>query len=685
MMKHFALLFWLGLFFGLSVPFAGTAQNASVGGFVWDDKNSNGLQDTLEPGLAGVVVVLRNPDSTVATQPTDTSGHYAFSGLAADSFQLEFVNPGGLFITLQNVGSNDSIDSDADPAGLFGFFALADSQQVDVDAGFSATPVLCSISASADSILCDDNSTSADTTDDTFTFQLRVTGGVGIWRIAGDTSLYAYDSAFVFGPYPIDTGLLTLIITDSGDSTCTDSLTITPPAPCSTVDTCSTPITATVGAAVCDNNGTPNDATDDLFTFQLTVSGGAGAWNALPDSLDYAYDSTYTFGPFPISGGPVTRIVTDKADALCADTVTVDPPAVCSCGSPITATVSDVLCNDNSTSNDSTDDVFTFKLLATGGTGTWSALPDTAAYPFDSTASFGPYPISGGPLTLLVRSNTDTFCVDSVTVTPPAPCSVPVNACDVKEIGCIKFELLGITQDSSKKRTYQMQVTNNCNEKLIYVAFQLPKGITAKAPDDNSVYTAPSGRQYDVRNPNFSPYYSIRFKSKADSISGGQSDIFEYTLPPQAQPPYILATVRVSPQEFYEAHLNTFDCDSLQPKFLKAPGKSSATGSNPPGGVNPGPGTGPGPVTPPANPQMHIYPNPTTGGTISVDLSDWPGQSVELELFDNHGKLILSQTVASTDVPVDIELPNGLYAGVYWLRVRPANGKPQVQRLVLQW
>lgn len=684
MMKNISVLLLLSLLFWLCFPVSGMAQNASVGGFVWDDLNSNGLQDTLEPGIAGVVVVLENGDSTVANQATDSTGHYLFSGLTADSFRLEFVNPGGLFFTLQNVGTNDSIDSDTDNNGFVGFFALADSQALDFDAGFSATPLFCAISALVDSVLCSDNNTPADTTDDTFTFLLSVAGGIGTWHVPPDTTLFAYDSAFVFGPFPISGGPLTLIVVDSGDSTCTDTVMIVPPPPCSTVDTCATPVTATVGAVACDNNGTPNDASDDTFTFELTVAGGTGTWSALPDTIEFPYDSTFTFGPFPISGGPVSRVVTDNADALCSDSVTVDPPAVCSCLTPISATFSDVVCNDNGTGNDSTDDVFTFKLTATGGTGTWKALPDTAAIPFDSAATFGPFPISGGPLTFVVQSNSDTFCVDSVVVTPPAPCSVPVIACDVKEIGCIRFELLGITLDSAKRRTYQMQVTNNCDNKLIYAAFQLPKGIKAKAPDDGSVYTAPSGREYEVRNPNFSPYYSIRFKTTTDSISSGQSDIFEYTLPAQAQPTYILATVRVWPKIFYQAHLNTFDCDDAQPKFLKAtPSKLQAQVTTPPG-VTPGPGKDPGnPVS--ATPQMQVYPNPTTGGAVSVHLSDWAGQTVEIQLFDGYGKMILTKTTVADDVPFELELPAGLDAGIYWVRMIPPTGKPQLQQLVLQW
>ena len=69
---------------------------------------------------------------------------------------------------------------------------------------------------------------------------------------------------------------------------------------------------------------------------------------------------------------------------------------------------------------------------------------------------------------------------------------------------------------------------------MIYTAIQIPDGLVAEAPANNSVYHSEDGRAYDVRNPNYSPFYSIRFKSQMDSISNGQSDIFSYTLPAQS-------------------------------------------------------------------------------------------------------------------------------------------------------
>lgn len=540
------------------------------------------------------------------------------------------------------------------------------------------------ITATADSISCDDNGTPLDTLDDNFFIYLSVAGDSGTWSLTTDTTLYPYDSAVVFGPFLISGGAQTLIVLNTSDSLCTDTVSVQPPPPCSTPPpVCATPISSSVDSIACNDNSTPLDSLDDTYTFFLTATGGSGGWSVQGDSLVFAYDTAIAFGPYPISAGVLTLILADTADAVCTDTVSITPPAPCSvpptCQTPITTSFADVLCNDNGTPLDSLDDTFTFTILATGGANSWSLSGDTLAYPYDTAATVGPFPIAGGPLSLLAIDTDDSLCVDTVMVTPPPPCSVPLTACDVKEIGCMKYELLSVVADSAQRKTYTIQVTNNCTNKMIYTAFQLPNGLEAKAPDDNTTYTAPSGREYLVRNPNFSPFYSIRFKSIADSISGGQSDIFEYTLPAQADPDYIHVVTRVSPKVFYEAHLNTFKCKDSTSQLV-----------TPVFPTTPGPKTGPDPADPNTpnapgqDPLFGLYPNPTTG-PFYVDLTYWQGRDVHLHLFSDKGELIKEMWVLASDMPILFDLPAGLDAGLYWVRMTPAGGTPQVQQLVIQW
>jgi hypothetical protein len=129
--------------------------------------------------------------------------------------------------------------------------------------------------------------------------------------------------------------------------------------------TCQTPITASVSSITCNDNGTQLDSLDDTFAFFLTVSGDSSSWSIEGDSILFPYDSTFNFGPFAISGGPLTLVVINTSDSLCTDTVVVTPPPPCSvappiCQTPINSMVDSILCNDNGTPLDSLDDTFTF-------------------------------------------------------------------------------------------------------------------------------------------------------------------------------------------------------------------------------------------------------------------------------------------------------------------------------------
>jgi uncharacterized repeat protein (TIGR01451 family) len=93
------------------------SEVAGLGDFVWLDLNKNGLQDTGEPGVPGVTVTLRNQAGTIIdTRITNASGYYSFTDLPPATYSVCFTAPQGYTFTLPNVGSNDAIDSDANPA-----------------------------------------------------------------------------------------------------------------------------------------------------------------------------------------------------------------------------------------------------------------------------------------------------------------------------------------------------------------------------------------------------------------------------------------------------------------------------------------------------------------------------------------------------------------------------------------
>ncbi|MEI6409729.1 MAG: choice-of-anchor L domain-containing protein [Bacteroidota bacterium] len=238
------------------------------------------------------------------------------------------------------------------------------------------------------------------------------------------------------------------------------------------------------------------------------------------------------------------------------------------------------------------------------------------------------------------------------------------DACDVKEIGCVKFELLNITIDLKQRKSYRIRTTNNCSNKMIYFAVQVPNGVVAVNPKDNTIYTAPSDNQYLVRNPNYAPSYSVRYSSITDSINNGESDIFKYTLPAQADPTFIHVLVKLATQVYYEAHLNTFYCevtpDNTSNKDAEDRDVQHALEAN---GLN-------------------LFPNPTDG-ELYADFSAWTGKQVQLRVIDAQGRVVKTQQLTAADGAQLIDLPT-LPGGVYWLQAQNDQGERVTQRFVVQ-
>ncbi len=96
---------------------AGLYQLASLGDFVWNDTNANGIQDAGEPGIENVTVELFNGSGvSQGTTTTDASGIYAFTNLTPGDYYLTFTPPAGFVFSPQNAGGDDTVDSDANTA-----------------------------------------------------------------------------------------------------------------------------------------------------------------------------------------------------------------------------------------------------------------------------------------------------------------------------------------------------------------------------------------------------------------------------------------------------------------------------------------------------------------------------------------------------------------------------------------
>lgn len=93
---------------------AGFYKLVSIGDTVWVDLNGNGLQENIEPGLAGFSVQLLDcNDALLATTITDQNGKYEFKNLNPGNYKIRFLLNGNYKFTLKNIGANINKDSDA--------------------------------------------------------------------------------------------------------------------------------------------------------------------------------------------------------------------------------------------------------------------------------------------------------------------------------------------------------------------------------------------------------------------------------------------------------------------------------------------------------------------------------------------------------------------------------------------
>jgi len=236
---------------------------------------------------------------------------------------------------------------------------------------------------------------------------------------------------------------------------------------------------------------------------------------------------------------------------------------------------------------------------------------------------------------------------------------VEEEACDVKTNGCITYELLGISNAGSQDKTYRIRVSNACASPLAYVAFQLPNGIAAVSPAANSTYQSNNGREYLVRNPNHSPFHSVRFAAVNTGVSNGQSDVFEYTLPAQSSPLFIRAVARLASGALYEATLNTFGCgisNSVAERTMSQPD---------------------------ASPSLRVFPNPNSG-ELFFECSAWKSEMAQLRVLNAQGQEIAQTSRPTNEGIQTFLLPNSLPDGLYFLEMKSETGERQIAKFVLR-
>ena len=179
-----------------------------------------------------------------------------------------------------------------------------------------------------------------------------------------------------------------------------------------------------------------NDAVNPVISgcpasINLTTTGtsATATWTA-PTATDncgiVSLMTTHQSGTtFPLGNTTVTYTATDLKGnaATCTFTVSVLLPPCA-----VTATASNIVCNDNSTPSNPADDTYTFNVTVTQNgycTGGWTGGGKSGAY--NVATAFGPYPISAGNQVLSFSAASGQS--NTITITAPATCSnTPVCA-----------------------------------------------------------------------------------------------------------------------------------------------------------------------------------------------------------------------------------------------------------------
>ncbi|MFY7887209.1 MAG: SdrD B-like domain-containing protein, partial [Dolichospermum sp.] len=382
---------------------------ATVGNYVWNDLNNNGLQDEVaSAGINGVTVELWNATTNTLVATTTTAnnggnpGYYEFKTCTAGNYYIKFpTTNGGNGLTTQTPTAATDGNSDAstttgqspvftlDPAGT-----AIQKNNPTIDAGYGcaspATPTCAPVT------IC----TGVDATA-MVTAAVSPAGGTITWNTGSATTATSY----------------TYTVTNScGSSSCTNTITRTsvPATP-----TCS-PVTICTGV----------DATA-MVTAAVSPAGGTITWNT--GSATTATSYTYT-------------VTNSCGSSSCTNTITrTSVPATPTC-SPVT------IC----TGVDATAMV-TAAVSPAGGTITWNTGSATTAtsYTYTVTNSCGSSSCSNNitrtPTPSSVTCNPVTVCIGA-DATSTVMSSVSISG------GTITWN----TGSATTATSYTYTITNSC-------------------------------------------------------------------------------------------------------------------------------------------------------------------------------------------------------------------------------
>ncbi len=165
----------------------------------------------------------------------------------------------------------------------------------------------CAMTAEIVNISCDDGGTSFDPTDDELYYEVEVNavnGSAGYRYSASPISVTGYDEENpILGPYSIYYEP-SFTFTDLANSDCSTSIELISTGSCSQDWSGCVINEISITPSPCNNNGTPDDPSDDFFTMEVVVTGEhvSDTWlTHNVGSFSGQYNVPTTIGPFSTS------------------------------------------------------------------------------------------------------------------------------------------------------------------------------------------------------------------------------------------------------------------------------------------------------------------------------------------------------------------------------------------------
>ncbi len=333
------------------------------------------------------------------------------------------------------------------------------SSSIDIVAGNCA----CSLTElMLGNIICNDSGSLSDNTDDFIAFDLnpQVTNGgtgytvtISAGTITPMVGTYGVTTNFQMNPGSAGAGIVIVTIVDNQDATCSLSIPVTDPGSCSTECAINSMV---LNAISCNENSTPSDDSDDFISFSLNpqVSNGGAGYTVTVNSGTvspilgiYGVSTTFQLQDGSAGAGDIIITIVDNTNQTCTSVEPLVDPGTCSGACNITqANLADIICVDNQTPFDETDDFISFVINPTStNTSANYTLTLSQGSINSNTGTFGVTTgfqlqagsAGQGPVTITLTDENDPTCNFMFTVTDPGICSTakdcPTLSLDIGE------------------------------------------------------------------------------------------------------------------------------------------------------------------------------------------------------------------------------------------------------------